>query len=304
MDVNLSEDGRAKPSPAAASIVISPENVWPLVPAAGSGELPTTRDLFLQAILHLPRLGEVDGTISLMSAMAEIERLRVNRARELQPLRAIGAPPSVIPTLEELEVGPVGSDQAEPIISHFHYLRSFRTDSVSIAAMWKRGIVALCSVSPLDVPRLADRLPISSAREAAVISRIFVFDWAPRNLVSYLLARAEKSEAIGSDVRLLLTYVNPNMGFTGASYRAANWRRIGFETGTRYAYLRGGYVTDRRLASLPASEQRAVEYSRMPLRPLAVFGRFLDEELSRAASQRGEFVIGRVPPATAGTVPA
>jgi hypothetical protein len=244
-------------------------------------------------LLHLPRLAQPDGTIDAVSAVAEIERLRADRAKELTPLWSIAAPPTLLPVLKQLEVRVVGPHEAKPILTHFHYLRSFREDSVNLAALYRNRIVALCSVSPLDLPRIADRLPIRSVQEAAVISRVFVFDWAPRNVVSYLLARVKQAGAVKKDVRMLLTYVNPNMGFTAASYKASNWQQLGVETGTRYAYLHGSYLTDRRLASLPAPEKRAVEYSRMPLRPLILLGRFLDARLSRASALWAEFITER-----------
>jgi len=46
-------------------------------------------------------------------------------------------------------------------------------------------------------------------------------------------------------VSLLLTYLNPNVGFTGASYKADNWVLFGEENDTRYLYLDGDYKTDR-----------------------------------------------------------
>src|SRR5262249_33435035 len=45
-----------------------------------------------------------------------------------------------------------------------------------------------------------------------------------------------------------VTYVNPNMGFTGSSYLASGWRMLGDEPGTKYRYLDDRYITDRRLA--------------------------------------------------------
>ena len=64
-----------------------------------------------------------------------------------------------------------------------------------------------------------------------MISRVFAFDWAPRKLISDLLARTERSHlAVHEDVRILLTYLNPSMGFTGASYRAANLTIAEYET--------------------------------------------------------------------------
>jgi hypothetical protein len=256
-------------------IPVGPSVVAQLVRPGASP--PTVRDLELQALLHLPRIAFADGTVDERDASAEIERLRVRRRAELEPLSGLEAPPRSVLDLEELDVAPVDVAVAEPILAHFHYLRSFRPDSRSICALYENRVAALCSVSPLDVSAIAERLPIKSEDEAAVVSRVFAFDWAPRNVVSYLLARAPSELALSA--RVLVTYLDPNMGFTGASYRASNWRRLGVETGTRYAYLDEDYVTDRRVALLSAEQRRRVEYSRMPLRPLEIYGRSLDRSL-------------------------
>jgi hypothetical protein len=265
-----------------AAIAVEPEGVAPLIPVTRPGELPTSRDLLLQALLHLPRIARPDGTVEIVEARDEIERLRAIRAEELAPLRGLAQAPEVLPKLSDLEVRLLGRDVVAPVLSHFHYLRSLREDGVTVGVLYTGRIVALCTVSPLDLPVIAAKLPVLPA-EGAVVSRVFVFDWAPRNIVSYLLARTETCRFVADeDVRMLLTYVNPNMGFTGASYRAANWLPLGLETGTRYAYLDGRYITERQLQTLPPRMRGRVEYSRMPLRPLVLFCRLLDKRLQRA----------------------
>src|SRR5262249_44053150 len=64
--------------------------------------------------------------------------------------------------------------------------------------------------------------------------------------ISSLLARVRRA-LISShpQVRALLTYMNPNLGFTGSSYRADNWALLGKEEGTRDLYVHGNYLTDR-----------------------------------------------------------
>ena len=111
------------------------------------------------------------------------------------------------------------------------------------------------------------------------MSRVFVFEGAPRNLISYLLSRAARAERrLG--VTDFVTYVNPNMGFTGRSYRASGWQLLGNEPGTTYRYLDSRYVTDRKLeAAFGKHDDGAYRQllgnrfciSRMPLAPLLVF---------------------------------
>jgi hypothetical protein len=279
----------------ARRIAVDPEHVEEALPSLSARRLPTKRDLLLQGLLHLPRIASPDGTVSSSAAISELERLEALRREELRPYAALAVRPSRLPGVEELEVQSVAPEIMEPILAHFHYLRSFRPDSVGLAAVWGQRVVAVCTVSPLDLPNVAQRLGGIATDQLAVISRVFAFDWAPKNTISFLLSRVEKQL---TDRRLLLTYVNPNMGFTGASYRAANWTRVGIETGTRYAYLAERYITDRQHTALSPTEKRQVEYSRMPLRPLEFYGRVLDRSLSKFLHAE-PFVVER--PGSSGT---
>jgi hypothetical protein len=264
--------------------------VEPLLPSVVDGVLPSRRDLLLQALVHLPRLANAAGNMSRRQALAEIERQRKLRHEELLPFAHLAKPPLSAPALDQLEVVRIEANLARPILEQFHYLRSFRPDGITIAATYRARVVALAMIAPLDVPAIAAELPLAGAHEAALISRVFAFDWAPRNTISYLLARLERRTEL-RDARLLLTYVNTNLGFSGASYRAANWRVVGYERGTRYAYLDGRYITDRRLLTLPPEESACVEFSRMPLEPLALYASFRDRHLEPL--QRRPFFVNR-----------
>jgi hypothetical protein len=87
---------------------------------------------------------------------------------------------------------------------------------------------------------------------------------------------------------MLLTYINPNLAFTGSSLKASNWVFFGYEKGTRYAYLNKEYITDRELVryygtanpSLLQTElQDRFEVSRVNLDPLQLYAYFIDKGL-------------------------
>lgn len=277
---------------------VEPVALASLLPPCAPAAFPTRRDLLLQVLLHMPRIADSHGNVDLASATAEIERLRAIRAAELSPLGELARSPKVLPNLGELVVRVADATEAAPVLAHFHYLRSVRQDSIFVGAFYKGQLAAVCSVSPLDLPSVVEQLPIESSAQGAVISRVFAFDWAPRNVISYLLARTERCHvAVREDVRILLTYLNPNMGFTGSSYRAANWITVGSETGTRYAYLNERYITDRQVNALTPYVRSEVRYSRMPLRPLALLCRTLDKSLRSADLGRFRFFVHRQDPA-------
>lgn len=251
-----------------------------------------TGPLRLQALLQLPRIADQDGNVSA----AAVDDLLEQIARELPPCQEWKVGENV-ESLRALDFRPFGQNQAARVMEQFHYLRSLRTDASAYGLFTETGrLVAMCTTSTLDVPHLHDLL-IEHGRNpnrARVVSRVFAFDGAPKNTISYLLARVIKAERqVGTGD--YLTYVNPNLGFSGNSYRASGWEILGDEPGTKYRYLDRRYITDRRLIALfgrlddsgyAARLGGRFSISRMPLAPLLVFHRASEALLNRCSDNR------------------
>ena len=235
------------------------------------------RPLHLQALLQLPRIADACGFVSI----PVIDALLTELAEEL----AVAAEWFVSdagPSPRLLRFSEIGPASAHDVMKRFHYLRSPRMDGRAYGLSTNAGrLVALCVSSPLDVGHLCDILVAHSrsSQLARVVSRVFAFEGAPHNCISYLLSRVARAER-RFGVTDFVTYVNPNMGFTGGSYRASGWQLLGDEPGTTYRYLDGRYTTDRRLASEFGKHDdvtyrrllgRRFAVSAMPLAPLFVF---------------------------------
>jgi hypothetical protein len=236
------------------------------------------RALEVESLLHLPRLADSRGVVTRARADAEVARLSRRLHTLYQPVEELLRPPAVAPELSDLRLRVVEERVASTVAKHLHYLHSPRRHSVHLGSYTsEQRLVAMVSLSRLDIPPIAAALPDRvSPEETLVLSRLFAFDWAPRNTISHLLSNVERRlRHAHPEIRLLLTYLNPNLGFDGASYRAANWSLFGYEAGTRYGYLDEDYITDREIARLPAADRRRVVYSLMPLAPLSLFGRLL-----------------------------
>jgi hypothetical protein len=71
---------------------------------------------------------------------------------------------------------------------------------------------------------------------------------APPNAISFLLARVRTwFRLYEHGVQLLTTAVDPNLGFRGASYKAANWQTWMTIQARPYLYHGSQYVTPRQL---------------------------------------------------------
>jgi len=234
------------------------------------------RPLHLQALLQLPRLADRHGLVSGLV----IEDLLAELVQEL-PARSEWLVREADSSPRDLHFHEVDPGTATNVMQRFHYLRSPRQDGRAYGLSTRAGsLVGICVSSPLDVVQLCELL-VSRGRtyhSARMVSRVFVFEGAPSNSISYMLSRVAREERhLG--VTDLVTYVNPNMGFSGSSYLASGWCFLGTEPGTKYRYIDDRYTTDReivaRFGSIDGMNIRLLGHrfaeSIMPLEPLLVF---------------------------------
>lgn len=209
-----------------------------------------SRALGVRTLLHLPRLARSNGGVGRNAVTAELNR---NATRLRRDQREID---SLIPqdkySLADLSFVRLGGE-ADQIFSSLHYLRSARAGSLNFALVdpVNKLPVTLCSVSPLEWMRVGKQIqaqfgvPLGAVWD---VSRVYSFDVAPVNAISYLLAKVRQvvRREIPS-VQLLTTAVDPNLGFTGSSYRAANWQQWMSIEARPYLYVDGVYASPRQL---------------------------------------------------------
>lgn len=210
------------------------------------------RNLKTLSLLYLPRLA-LRSSLDANAVRTEIWRLAdCLRRRSCFDSEAEPMHPGV-DDLTEFEFSEISERKASSTIRKYHYLGTSRSDSVhfglNLALHGKRQVYSLLTLSPYDLWHIS--LPAGiAADQAVVISRIFAFDTAPKNAISYMIGNLTRwLRRQKPSTRFVLTYVDPAMGFSGASYRAANFSLYGYEVGTRYCYVDGFYVTDRELKS-------------------------------------------------------
>jgi hypothetical protein len=243
--------------------------------AASAADRPP-RPLLLQALLQLPRVADTQGLVPI----SVVKQLLAELAQEL-PVKSEWLVPDIVSSPRALRVHVLDSDTARHVMQRFHYLRSPRGGRAYGLSTDYGRLVALCMSSSVDVGRLHELLASDGRANghARVISRVFAFEGAPSNSISYMLSRVAREER-SMGITDLVTYVNPNMAFTGSSYRASGWRLLGIESGTKYRYIDGRYITDRELAArFGAHQDEAYQHllggrfavSVMPLEPLLVF---------------------------------
>jgi hypothetical protein len=224
--------------------------ISPLVAAAGAGGVDQ-RDLRVRTLLHLPRVARPSGQVTTR----QIERELAQAARQLARDAAAASPvvpQQKFPLGELCFTDSVAPATAGKIFGHLHYLRYDRPGSEYYALLDPvQGLpVTICAVVPLEWKRVSAWVRVQfgvPSDRVLDVARVFSCPTAPANAVSYLLARVRASLAREGKADLLTTIVDPNLGFTGASYRAANWQRWIAIQPRPYLYLDRRYVTPRQL---------------------------------------------------------
>jgi hypothetical protein len=209
------------------------------------------RTLAVSALLHLPRVASYGGWVMRWQVQRELETQTERLCRDARAARSYVSFESF--ALGDLRFEKVDSSRALPVLTLLHYLRSARPGSLYFALVdpLYRLPVTLCSLSQLQWKcvgsHIRSRFAIPPQRIWDV-SRVYSVDTAPRNAISMLLSRVRTYMRHNMpSASLLLTAVDPNLGFTGGSYRAANWQHWMTIRARPYIYERGRYVSPRQL---------------------------------------------------------
>lgn len=254
---------------------------------AVSRRIPAT-DLEVKTYLHLPRFSVAHLGDSEM-IRGEIERLAdiIEANHKEAKLPTIHQDLSNEP-LDRFHIAPAANEDVEIIIGRFHYLNSIRENSVDLGLEYgpQNCAVGIITISEFDLFHLEVEPLVPS--EIRVFSRIFTFDNLPKNATSYFIGAAIKwLRAHIPTVKLLLTYLNPNLGYKGTIYKATNWVEYAREHNVRYNYFNKNYVTDRFLKKTFGTAQLKklldlkiadLEFSKFDLHPLQLLAYPLGNE--------------------------
>jgi hypothetical protein len=209
------------------------------------------RALAVRALLHLPRVASYGGSVKKLQVQRE---LRIGAERLRSDARvAMSHVPAGKFDLRDLTFEVIDPSRALPVLESLHYLRSTRPGSRYFALVdpVQSLPVTLCGLSPLEWKCVANQMRSQFAIPPECIwdvSRVYSVDTAPHNAISALLSRVRIFLRRNIPAAaLLVTAVDPNLGFTGCSYRAANWQQWVTVRARPYFYEKCQYVSPRQL---------------------------------------------------------
>jgi hypothetical protein len=208
------------------------------------------RALAVRSLLHLPRVASNNGSMTRRDVLREVMTSADQLRRDTRAARR-NVPREKF-ALQDLVFEKIDSSRALPILTLLHYLRSVRPGSMYFALVdpIDRLPVTICSLSPLQWKCVENQVRSQFAippQRVWDLTRVYSTDNAPRNTISLLLSKVRIYVRHNMSADLLLTAVDPNLGFTGRSYRAANWQQWMSIRARPYLYEGGRYVSPRQL---------------------------------------------------------
>lgn len=145
------------------------------------------------------------------------------------------------PTMERLDpsrcsVGRVGYDAVRQVVAETHYIGRPGATSVGLGLYVDgviAGVITFGTIPKNNATAVCGPLLAGAVME---LTRLALYDWAPRNSESWLISRALKWLASERpDVRIVVSYADSAQGHVGTVYQATNWVYTGMTT-SDYVY--------------------------------------------------------------------
>ena len=268
------------------------------------------KDLLTQTLLHLPRLTD-DQLKDQQTVTTEISRLADRILQTRKEYEHLERPPKSF-KFENLSVEWIEEDLARIIHEKFHYIGRFRKNSLHIGIFLsdsgEKRLAGLTTFSDFDQVHIEKYLPADlEGNKVRTVSRIYSFDWVPKNFASYMIGKAIRAiKNHQPDIKMLITYLNPNLKFNGTIYKASNWNLFAKEEIQKYAYLDSNYITLRALQEdydmtdldlLQDKLRDRLTFSLQALEPLQIFGYITDKRSRQKNTVRTDtYFITKNPP--------
>jgi hypothetical protein len=157
----------------------------------------------------------------------------------------------VMPVLDvsRCEARLINHETAARIVETYHY--AHRVPSITFAVgLFIDGILCgTCTYSTMFTNISSSVCGPDYQSNLLELSRLFIFDWAGRNIESWLIAQSFRLlEIHRPDIKILMSYADSGQNHTGYIYQATNWLYTGMSDGTTEFKLNGEVVSARNRA--------------------------------------------------------
>lgn len=135
---------------------------------------------------------------------------------------------------EMLSVKKIASREANLLLDFGHYLGSSpKAANICYGLFLDSSLIGCCVFGKGANQHLSS----GAGGEALELVRLYTVDWAPKNSLSFFMARVIKLfKREHTDIKYLVSFADPNVGHSGTVYKACNWIYTG-QIKKDYKYL-------------------------------------------------------------------
>ncbi|RAL55840.1 hypothetical protein BLD25_03300 [Candidatus Gracilibacteria bacterium GN02-872] len=189
--------------------------------------------------------------------------------------------------IDEVVFGKVDSSKGDFIQNHLHYIGAKREDTLYHFGFTNSNgeIIAYNSVSILDRNYPLIAFPNNVSNDMIInMTRAFGVNNAPANLMGGLYYKTMMFLKNETDFEYIMTYINQNLGFSGASFLGASYIPIAYSP-MNYTYVNGLYKNRKSL-----KENEDGNTNKLNMLPIILLARGLNKENQNILESRNGFI--------------
>lgn len=156
--------------------------------------------------------------------------------------------------ITNLKMQVVNNTFAKKFMSEHHYSQTCPNLYYALGFYYNSQILCMVCFGPPSGRLLAQAMiEGGNAQNVCELVRLFAFDWGPKNTESYCIGQSlQWLQNNALDMKLVVSYADPNQGHVGTIYQATNWLYTG--QGSRLVdayefYVDGAWIHPRSIFS-------------------------------------------------------
>tara|TARA_Y100000034_G_C6852795_1_gene387083 strand:- start:198 stop:872 length:675 start_codon:yes stop_codon:yes gene_type:complete len=136
--------------------------------------------------------------------------------------------------------------EAKKIIVKYHYSHAFPAAELCLGFYVKGKLNAVIVYGTSATSKMATSLP----GKYLELVRLFSFDWAGKNMESYCISQSIKYiKKNHLDIKVLVSFADPEQGHNGAIYQATNWLYCGISQPDEWYIVDGEKIHPRSMVA-------------------------------------------------------
>jgi hypothetical protein len=149
---------------------------------------------------------------------------------------------------------------AKKIIIGNHYSHSWPNTSVALGYYARNKLIGVvCFGVGANKSLIPSVCKGVNANEGFELVRLFAFDWAPRNIESFMISQSIKYlQKNYPQIKVLVSFADPAQGHLGIIYQATNWIYTGKGKGEFFFRHNGKVIHPRTLSDYPKEKRMKI----------------------------------------------